>query len=371
VLTLTGVFTLPGSTGGSIVYTAPATNSSTASVSATGPVYEATQTLALTPPGPPAMVSAYTTATTVVVTYNENVTCAVGVDAAFAYYYTGVATDTITGAACAGNVLTLTVAANDPPGSGASIVYTAPATNSALVSVFATGSVPALYAATQAFVGPWTTPAMVSAVVTATTIAITYNGETLLCPNLAGAQADFAYYSAGTTSGITAVTAAACATDVLTLTGTFALPGTGASIVYTAPASPVAGTNAVSATSDFPQFAATQTLALTAAPAPAMVSAVVAGSLLTIAITYNEAVSCPATGADGDFVYDSGFNTLGGAISGCSTVTNVLTLTGVFNAATGSASIVYTAPASSSVANAVYATGSTGDFAATQTLSPL
>jgi hypothetical protein len=49
----------------------------------------------------------------------------------------------------------------------------------------------------------------------------------------------------------------------------------------------------------------------------------------------------------------------------------VLTLTGVFNAATGSASIVYTAPASSSVANAVYAAGSTGDFAATQTLLPL
>jgi hypothetical protein len=372
VLTLTGTFTLPGSTGGSIIYTAPATNSALLSVSATSNgTYAGTQTLAVPFAVAPAMVSAYTTATTVVITYNEAVTCATTADAAFAYYYTGVATDTINGAACAGNVLTLTVAANDPPGSGASIVYTAPATNSATLSVFATGSVPALYAATQAFVGPWTTPAMVSAVVTATTIAITYNGETLTCPILAGAQADFAYYSAGTTSGITAVTAVACATDVLTLTGTFALPGTGASIVYTAPASPVAGTNAVSATSDFPQFAATQTLALTAAPAPAMVSAVVANNLLSVAITYNEAVTCPATGADGDFVYDSGFNTLGGAISGCSTNGIVLTLTGVFNAATGSASIVYTAPASSSVANAVYATGSTGDFAATQTLLPL
>ena len=370
VLTLTGVFTLPGSTGGSIVYTTPTTNSSTASVSATGPVYAATQTLALTPPAAPMMVSAYTTATTVVITYNENVTCLGTADAAFAYYYTGVATDAITNAACAANVLTLTVSANDPPGSGASIVYTAPATNTALVSVSATGSVPALYAATQAFVGPWTTPTMVSAVVTATTIAITYNGENLTCPNLAGAQADFVYYSAGTTSGITAVTAAACATDVLTLTGTFALPGTGASIVYTAPASPTTS-NAVSATSDFPQFAATQTLALPLGTVPAMVSAVVNVSLLSIAITYNEDVSCPATGADGDFVYDSGFNTLGGAISGCSTAGIVLTLTGVFNAATGSASIVYTAPASSSVANAVYAAGSTGDFAATQTLLPL
>jgi hypothetical protein len=371
VLTLTGVFTLPGSTGGSITYTAPAVNGAVSVSATSNGTYAGTQTLAVPFAAAPAMVSAYTTATTVVVTYNENVTCAVGVDAAFAYYYTGVATDAITGAACAGNVLTLTVAANDPPGSGASIVYTAPTTNTALLSVFATGSVPALYAATQAFVGPWTTPAMVSAVVTATTIAITYNGETLLCPNLAGAQADFAYYSAGTTSGITAVTAAACATDVLTLTGTFALPGTGASIVYTAPASPVAGTNAVSATLDFPQFAATQTLALTAAPVPAMVSAIVAGGLLSVAITYNENVTCPATGADGDFVYDSGFNTLGGAISGCSTAGMVLTLTGVFNAATGSASIVYTAPASSSVANAVYAAGSTGDFAATQTLLPL
>jgi hypothetical protein len=216
VLTLTGVFTLPGSTGGSITYTAPADEQRALSVSATSNgTYAGTQTLAVPFAVAPAMVSAYTTATTVVITYNENVTCLGTVDAAFAYYYTGVATDTITGAACAGNVLTLTVAANDPPGSGASIVYTAPTANSAALSVSATGSVPALYAATQAFVGPWTTPAMVSAVVTATTIAITYNGETLICPNLAGAQADFAYYSAGTTSGITAVTAAAC-TEALT-----------------------------------------------------------------------------------------------------------------------------------------------------------
>ena len=365
VLTLTGVFTLPGSTGGSIVYTAPATNSSTASVSATGPVYAATQTLALTPPGAPAMVSAYTTATTVVVTYNENVTCVGTVDAAFAYYYTGVATDTITGAACAGNVLTLTVAANDPPGSGASIVYTAPATNTALLSVSATGSVPAFYAATQAFVGPWTTPAMVSAVVTATTIAITYN-EAVACPSTF-TVADFAYNSAGTTSGGT-VTACAAAADVVTLTGTFTLPGNTANIVYTAPGASTTA-NAVNATIDFPQFAATQTLALTAAPAPAMVSAVVGAT--SIAITYGAAVSCPITGADADFVYYYQGVSIGGVASGCSTVGDVLTLAGAFAASTGSASIVYTAPASSSVANAVYATGSTTDFAASQTLLPL
>ena len=365
VLTLTGVFTLPGSTGGSIVYTAPATNSSTASVSATGPVYAATQTLALTPPGAPAMVSAYTTATTVVITYNENVTCLGTVDAAFAYYYTGVATDTITGAACAANVLTLTVSANDPPGSGASIVYTAPAANTAALSVSATGSVPALYAATQTFPGPWTTPAMVSATVTATTIAITYN-EAVACPSTF-TVADFAYNSAGTTSGGT-VTACGAAADVLTLTGTFTLPGNTANVVYTAPGTSTTA-NAVNATVDFPQFAATQTLALTAAPAPAMVSAVVGAT--SIAITYGAAVSCPTTGADGDFVYYYQGVSVGGVATGCTTVGGVLTLTGAFAASTGSASIVYTAPGASTTANAVYATGSTTDFAATQTLLPL
>jgi hypothetical protein len=365
VLTLTGVFTLPGSTGGSIVYTAPTTNSSTASVSATGPVYAATQTLALTPPAAPMMVSAYTTATTVVITYNEAVTCATTADAAFTYYYTGVAPDTITVAGCSGDVLTLTVSANDPPGSGANIVYTAPTTNSATLSVFATGAVPALYAATQTFTGPWTTPAMVSAVVTATTIAITYN-EAVACPSTF-TVADFAYNSAGTTSGGT-VTACAAAADVVTLTGTFTLPGNTANIVYTAPGASTTA-NAVNATIDFPQFAATQTLALTAAPAPAMVSAVVGAT--SIAITYGAAVSCPITGADADFVYYYQGVSIGGVASGCSTVGDVLTLAGAFAASTGSASIVYTAPASSSVANAVYATGSTTDFAASQTLLPL
>jgi hypothetical protein len=49
----------------------------------------------------------------------------------------------------------------------------------------------------------------------------------------------------------------------------------------------------------------------------------------------------------------------------------VLTLTGAFATSTGSASIVYTAPGASTTANAVYATGSTTDFAASQTLLPL
>jgi hypothetical protein len=206
---------------------------------------------------------------------------------------------------------------------------------------------------------------MVSAVVTATTIAITYN-EAVACPSTF-TVADFAYNSAGTTSGGT-VTACGAAADVVTLTGTFTLPGNTANIVYTAPGASTTA-NAVNATIDFPQFAATQTLALTAAPAPAMVSAVVGAT--SIAITYGAAVSCPITGADADFVYYYQGVSIGGVASGCSTVGDVLTLAGAFAASTGSASIVYTAPASSSVANAVYATGSTTDFAASQTLLPL
>jgi hypothetical protein len=129
---------------------------------------------------------------------------------------------------------------------------------------------------------------------------------------------------------------------------------------------------APTATVDYPQFPAAQTFALAATVAPTMVSAAVNGGLLFVTITYNEAVSCPATGADGDFVYDSGFNTLGGAITSCASGAGfTLILNGVFNTATGSASIVYTAPATSTSANAVYAAGSTSAFAATQTLLPL
>ncbi len=155
---------------------------------------------------------------------------------------------------------------------------------------------------------------------------------------------------------------------MVTLTGTFTLPGNAANIVYTAPGASTTA-NAVNATVDFPQFAATQTLVLTAAPAPAIVSAVVGAT--SIAITYGAAVSCPTTGADGDFVYYYQGVSPGGVATGCSTVGDVLTLTGAFAASTGSASIVYTAPGASTTANAVYATGSTTDFAASQTLLPL
>jgi hypothetical protein len=101
-----------------------------------------------------------------------------------------------------------------------------------------------------------------------------------------------------------------------------------------------------------------------------MVSAVVTAGT-SIAITYNEGVSCPATGADSAFVYDYTTGISGGTATGCSTVGDVLTLTGALNAPMGSASIVYTAPGAPTTSDAVYATGSTTDFAATQTLLPL
>jgi hypothetical protein len=154
-----------------------------------------------------------------------------------------------------------------------------------------------------------------------------------------------------------------------TTAATLLLPGATDNLVYTSPATPLA-TNTVYATLDFPQFPAAQTFALTATPAPAMALPVVV-TATTVAITYTEGVACPATGADGDFVYDSAFNALGGEITSCSAVGDVLTLGGIFNTPSGAASIVYTAPATSTTANAVYAAGTTSVFAATQTLFPL
>jgi hypothetical protein len=161
VLSLTGTFTLPGSTGGSIVYTAP--SSTTKAVYAPSKVTEfaASQKLAVTGAPAPAIVSALTTSSTLVITYNEDVSCAAvnTVPAAFAYDYTGIASGlagTIT-AKCASNVLTLTATGSGSgvkaPASGASIAYTAPKTALAKRSVFATGSVPSLYAVTQTISG--------------------------------------------------------------------------------------------------------------------------------------------------------------------------------------------------------------------------
>ncbi|MGD0875453.1 MAG: hypothetical protein ABSA14_10755 [Acidimicrobiales bacterium] len=383
VLTLTGTFTLPGSTGGSIVYTAPTTNSAALSVSATSNgLYEGTQTLAVTAAAVPAIVSAYTTATALVITYNEAVSCTTGatVAADFTYDYTGIATGFTAGtpsAACSGSVVTITATTVAPPASDASIVYTAPtlaggppATN----AVYATGSIPYLYAATQTVSGAaWTAPAMTAATVSTTAITLTYS-EAVVCPSTF-TVADFAYYSAPAVSGgtITGCTPAPGAPGTtVTLAGTFTLPvGATGTVVYTAPAvnSTVVSVNA---TGLFPTYPATQTQAVTATGVPAM--ATTAGAAVvtapTIVLTYTAPVACPATGADADFAYYYQGVDVGGVVSGCTASGSALTLTGAFVTPGASATIVYTAPATSTVANAVGAAGSTTVFAATQTLGP-
>jgi hypothetical protein len=169
--------------------------------------------------------------------------------------------------------------------------------------------------------------------------------------------------------------------DVLTLAGTFVLPTDGtARVTYTAPSASNALQNetAVNATANSANFAATQNLTgVTPVPTPFMVSAVVASGGATLAITYNEAVSCAATGAVlSDFAYDSttATNGINHVIAGCSMVeaTDTLTLTGAsgtFTTPGVGASITYTAPVLSSASNAVWATGAPTDFALTQTLA--
>jgi hypothetical protein len=344
------------------------------SVSATSNgLYEGTQTLAVTAAAVPAIVSAYTTATTLVITYNEAVSCTTGgtVAADFTYDYTGIATG-FTGAtpsaACSGSVVTIT-ATVAPPGSGASIVYTAPTTNTGAVSVWATGSVPALYAATQTLSGTaWTAPAMTAATVSTTAITLTYS-EAVVCPT--AAYAAFVYDSAPGVSGgtITGCSPGGPASTTVTLAGTFTLPvGATGTVVYTEPA--VDSTLvSVNATGLFPTYPATQTQAVTATGVPAMQAAVV--NTATIVITYNANVACPPTGADADFAYYYQGVDVGGLVTGCTASTVALTLTGAFVTPGASATIVYTAPATSTVANAVGAAGSTTVFAATQTLGPV
>jgi hypothetical protein len=385
-LTATGGFTLPGSTGGSLVYTSPVTPLTTTAVYATGPVFAATQTLSVSAAAAPRMVSAFATATSIVVTYNEDVTCpTLGVGSTlFSYVWTGIATDPINGCTAGGagsDLLTLTSSGSiNPPGTGASLTYTAPAGgNTPTTALYATGSNPDLYAATQTLpFTAFTTPAITAATVNAVagTIAVTYS-ESMTCPTGTAVQAVFEYTNGGTpaypstcaTSGTGMTLGAFMNATTGTTAEALALPGATDNLVYTSPATPLA-TNTVYATLDFPQFPAAQTFALTATPAPAMALPVVV-TATTVAITYTEGVACPATGADGDFVYDSAFNTPGGAITSCSAVGDVLTLGGIFNTPSGAASIVYTAPATSTTANAVYAAGTTSVFAATQTLFPL
>ena len=375
VLTLTGSsFTLPGSTGGTIVYTAPANNSDAVYATNNPTEYEATQSLAVPAATVvPAMVSAYETGSTLVVTYNEDVTCPTNADANgdFVYNYTGVATDQITGCTVSGpDQLTLDLASAEPPAPG-TLVYTAPATNSPATAVWATGSSsPVLYAATQTLSGSmWTTPTITAAVVNSSTqIELTFN-EPVACPTT-GADADFVYDSSTGTSGGAVTGCSNASADQLYLTGAFTLPGSTASIAYTAPGSPTSGAsgNAVYSPNNFPQFAKTQTTAVTVPPTPVMVSAVVTGA--SIVITYNENVTCP-TAAYSDFVYYSSGTTSGGAIASCSGTTTVTLLpaTPPFDLPVGTTgSIVYNAPATNSQTASVFATG-TSVYAPTQKLT--
>jgi hypothetical protein len=194
--------------------------------------------------------------------------------------------------------------------------------------VYATGSIPFLYPVTQTLSGAaWTAPAMTAAAVTTSLITLTYS-EAVVCPT--AAYADFVYDSAPGVSGgtITSCSPGVTANTTVTLAGTFTLPvGATGTVVYTEPAvdSTVVSVNA---TGLFPTYPATQTQAVTATGVPAMVSANVTAS--SIAITYNGAVSCPATGADADFTYYYQGVDVGGVASGCTASGSTLTLTGAF-----------------------------------------
>ncbi len=142
-------------------------------------------------------------------------------------------------------------------------------------------------------------PLMVSAVVTDTSITITYN-MAVSCPDVAALYAAFVYDWTGAASG-GAVTDCATSTtnaDTLVLLGAFTLPSsTGGSITYTAGAGrtpAVADTDLISvfATNNTSSFSPTQTLAVSAAAAPTMVSAYTTAT--TLVITYNEDVTCRA-----------------------------------------------------------------------------
>jgi hypothetical protein len=388
-----GGFTLPGSTGTSLTYT-PSTspNTTTNSVYATNDQtsFEAAQTLSIPAAATlPAMVSAMVgSSTTLLVTYNRDVTCGSGTPSGalgdFAYTYTGVASGgTLVACSTSGKVLTLTFAtAIDAPTSSAAITYTAPTTNTTADSVYATGSSsPVLYAKTQTLSGSmWTAPTITAATVGTNTMTLTYN-EPVLCPSTNGdVQAEFVYSNSnGTTaaypSTCTPISTGTASTTVTlggfmttstsTTTATLEPPGNADTLTYTAPSAPTTVNSINSANYQF--YPASQTFDLTVAAAPAMDTA--AGSAVvtsgkSIAITYNENVSCPATGANTDFVYDYSAGASGGTVTGCSTSGNVLTLTGAFNAPLGSATLTYTQPSTSpSSLNSVYATGNQGDLA--------
>jgi hypothetical protein len=206
--------------------------------------FAATQTIAVpAATTAPAMVSWIVTPGlngTVTVTYNEAVTCPSGAGNTayqqFTYYYTGVASSApFASCSTSGSVLTLAVATGatvHAPGTGPSITYTAPSTNSTTASVYATGSSsPVLYAATQTLASSaMTAPSMSAATVTAGTsgtIAVTYTDATtpaMACPATQGdVQAEFVYSNGGSPAYPTTCSAS---TDTITL-GAFMTSSTG------------------------------------------------------------------------------------------------------------------------------------------------
>jgi hypothetical protein len=306
------------------------------------------------------------TGTTITITYSEPMSCANTAAGDFVYDYatglSGGAASTCAGGA--GDTLLLGGTFTLPGSSGANIVYTEPTTDSATASAFATNDYPQ-YPATQTLALAATpAPAMIGATYTsATTLVVSFN-EAVSCANTA--VGDFVYDSSSGTSGgaVTSCTnTGAGPAFQMTLGGAaFTVPTSTASIAYTEPATP-STTTAVYATGTS-VYSASQTQALAV-----MVSAVVTTGT-SIAITYSVPISCPtpATGADGAFVYDYSIGQLGGTATGCTASGDVATLTGAFNAAQGSASLVYTY--SASTATAVFGGTSTNPvFPPTQTIS--
>jgi hypothetical protein len=303
-----------------------------------------------------------TTATSVA----ANVTVVAGASSGYASVYPAPAMTTQPGFSdvnwvANGIVPNFTIA--DTNATGSVEVYNSYGTINLVVDVFG-------YFATYVTAGP----VMASAVVSATSIAITYN-QAVTCA--AGADADFTYYYSGAASGgaTTGAPGAVCSGDTLTLTGVFTLPVGVGTIEYIAGALVVTNSSGTAALTP-------QALSVASTVGLTMVSAQV--NAAGVQITYNEDVSCQAAAPGGtaytDFTYYSSTGILGGAINNCVTgaASDVLELTSAaaFQDPGTGAEIVYTEPttpiATAAVApfgNAVYATGGTSVFAPTQTLT--
>ena len=312
----------------------------------------------------PVMVSAtVVSATEIDVTYGNipvggHVGCNNATAGAFAYdYTTGTYGGTATG--CTAPTAT-TLELTGPAGSfvlptgNASLTYTPPSTTANGVSDTVGSFVQ--YAAAQTLqLSP--VPSMVSAVVKATTIVIAYN-TAVTCPASSALVAgQFSYLSS--TTGTANATGTTCTTNGNALTlGAFVTapvaPTAGATITYTAAGHAIYATGAPNDVATTPQ-----TLTIGAVTAPVMASAAV--TTTSIAITYNEAVVCPATASLGDFVYNDG-TVQDATATSCSVSGLVLTLAGTFTVpTTGAPSLTYT-QVNPSDTNAVYAAGNGANF---------